>query len=266
MNKICADGRISGQTNKEAGNHLGILTSSQSKREKARIKYHEEYIKKGYNCNSGFKKGHISWSDGKHLSNETKEKIRLKKKGSICSIETKKKMREKALGRTPWNKGKKSLKPAWNKGKKGIYSDETIRKMVEVHAGSKSHFWKGGKSFEPYSIDWTSTLKISIKERDRYTCQVCMKKQGDIPFNVHHADYDKKNCNPDNLITLCNSCHSKTGFNRKHWQEFFCKKLIGGYDGKKDISRVDGDLVVGNQLGICRYERSTVSCKGEGVR
>jgi 5-methylcytosine-specific restriction endonuclease McrA len=76
-------------------------------------------------------------------------------------------------------------------------------------------------SFEPYSVDWTTTLKISIRQRDRYTCQICGKQQGDNAFSVHHIDYNKQNCNPENLITLCNSCHSKTNYNRKEWIEYF---------------------------------------------
>ena len=40
-------------------------------------------------------------------------------------------------------------------------------------------------------------------------------------IHIHHINYDKQ-CNLiQNLITLCNSCHSKTGINRKHWTKFF---------------------------------------------
>jgi hypothetical protein len=38
-------------------------------------------------------------------------------------------------------------------------------------------------------------------------------------------DYDKKNCDPKNLITLCNSCHSKTNFNRKKWIIYFSSPM-----------------------------------------
>lgn len=65
--------------------------------------------------------------------------------------------------------------------------------------------WQGGKSFEPYSINWIETLKRAIRERDHYLCQLC-SQYGD---NVHHIDFNKQNCNPDNLITFCRSCHSK---------------------------------------------------------
>jgi 5-methylcytosine-specific restriction endonuclease McrA len=33
-------------------------------------------------------------------------------------------------------------------------------------------------------------------------------------------DYNKKNCNPENLITLCNKCHMKTNHNREKWIKF----------------------------------------------
>jgi hypothetical protein len=37
---------------------------------------------------------------------------------------------------------------------------------------------------------------------------------------VHHIDYDKKNNDERNLITLCISCHSKTNANREYWIEY----------------------------------------------
>lgn len=37
----------------------------------------------------------------------------------------------------------------------------------------------------------------------------------------NHIDYDKKNCNSDNLITLCRVCHIKTNFNRSYWINYF---------------------------------------------
>jgi hypothetical protein len=79
--------------------------------------------------------------------------------------------------------------------------------------GEKSHFWKGGVSFESYSFEWIETLKRAIRERDHYTCQMCYKEG----LCVHHIDYNKKNCNLNNLITLCNKCHIQTNFKREYW-------------------------------------------------
>lgn len=90
---------------------------------------------------------------------------------------------------------------------------EHSKKMI----GKDNPSWKGGKSFEPYSVDWTNTLKRAIRERDHYQCRICGELQNNEAFHVHHIDYNKQNCNPDNLITLCNSCHSKTNHNRDYW-------------------------------------------------
>ena len=102
----------------------------------------------------------------------------------------------------------------WSKGKLSPWTSERNK----LAKGEKSPVWLGGKSFEPYTTDWTKTLKKSIRQRDKYTCQIC----GEEPaLYVHHIDYNKKNCNPNNLIILCHSCHSKTNYNRDYWINYF---------------------------------------------
>ncbi len=86
------------------------------------------------------------------------------------------------------------------------------------HKGSNHPNWQGGISYKPYSVNWTKTLRKSIRERDKYICQICGKESA---ICVHHIDYNKKNCNPDNLITLCYSCHPKTNYNKNYWIKFF---------------------------------------------
>lgn len=145
------------------------------------------------------------WS-GKKRSEETKLKISKKKKGVKLSKETVKKMCNNRVGMT---------------GKK--HTEEAKRKNREAHLGEKSSNWQGGISFEPYNTDWTKTLKRSIRERDKYTCQICSKQQEDRAFHVHHIDYNKLNSNPNNLITLCSNCHMKTNHNRDYWINYFSK-------------------------------------------
>ena len=108
-----------------------------------------------------------------------------------------------------------------------LRGNETKLKIANSLRREKSHLWKGGISFEPYSLDWTRTLRRSIRERDHYTCQLCSKQQEDCAHAVHHIDYNKANCNPDNLITLCNSCHSKTSINRDYWIRIFQGRRTG---------------------------------------
>lgn len=95
------------------------------------------------------------------------------------------------------------------------------RVETDRYGGENNPTWMGGISFEPYSLDWTRKLKKRIRERDGYRCRLC-EKNGNI---VHHVDYDKKNCDEVNLITLCRSCHGKTCFKREYWIQHF-KELI----------------------------------------
>lgn len=71
-------------------------------------------------------------------------------------------------------------------------------------SGKNANGWKGGSSFIPYSVEFTNELKRRIRERDKYTCQLCFKYGN----SVHHIDEDKSNCDPTNLITLCRSCNT----------------------------------------------------------
>lgn len=153
--------------------------------------------------------------------------------GKKQSIETRKKISNAHKGRKkPWA-GKYKHSKLSERHKKNIskgltgrkQSEETKRKISKSligHkglSGDKNPCWKGGISFEPYSVDWTKTLKQSIRERDKYRCVLCGKPQDDISHCVHHIDYDKKNCNIDNLITLCSVCHGKTNKNRDYWEK-----------------------------------------------
>lgn len=93
--------------------------------------------------------------------------------------------------------------------------------------GSNNSNWNGGSSFEPYSLEWTKELRNYIRKRDNYTCQLCdiveqehIKKYGRI-LTVHHMDYNKKNCNEENLITLCVKCNSQVNGTRDYWVAYF---------------------------------------------
>lgn len=87
--------------------------------------------------------------------------------------------------------------------------------------GSKNPSWQGGKRAEVYDYNWNKHLKQSIRKRDNYICQVCFSPEIKKAHSVHHIDYDKKNSVESNLITLCESCHVKTNFNREEWVERF---------------------------------------------
>lgn len=87
--------------------------------------------------------------------------------------------------------------------------------------------WLGGKSFEKYGFGFNKRLKEKIRERDEFKCIECGYSQNQLgcKLDVHHLNYDKKDNRPENLISLCKSCHTQTNFKRKDWENYFNKKL-----------------------------------------
>ena len=110
-------------------------------------------------------------------------------------------------------------------------SDKHRKKLSKAHIGiqakEKHPLWQGGISFEPYSLEFNEDLKEVIRNRDRRKCQICGKTEleNNKKLSVHHIDYNKKNSDPKNLISLCKNCHAKTNIKRKYWIKYF-KKLI----------------------------------------
>lgn len=89
--------------------------------------------------------------------------------------------------------------------------------------GLTNPHWAYIEDKHEYPKEWTEELKREIMERDNFTCQLQHCK--DCALCVHHIDYDKSNCDPSNLITLCSRCHPKTNVHRDYWMRFFQMKM-----------------------------------------
>lgn len=87
--------------------------------------------------------------------------------------------------------------------------------------------WQNGIGKLPYSFKFTKKLKESIRKKDNYKCQNCGKTQKreleDLKkkLSIHHIDYNKMNCNLNNLITVCKSCNTKANYNIDYWYAYF---------------------------------------------
>ncbi len=105
------------------------------------------------------------------------------------------------------------------------------------YTGCKNPAWLGGISREPYGWEFNDELKEEVRRRDGCCCQRCGVPQAecDVALTVHHVDYDKKNSDPVNLVSLCISCHMKTNTNRKHWTAVFQAVAI-----KRSIAELEG--------------------------
>ncbi len=169
-------------------------------------------------------------------SEEWKHKISLGNKG-------KKRTEEQNKRNSETHKGKKLSKESIEKRtqkQKGLKRTEVQKiKYSESKKGKKNpQFgkkgilcpnWQDGSSFEPYGLEFNKQIKKSILERDNYQCQDPNCDGNHKKLHIHHIDYDKKNNNPENLITLCNSCHTRTNGKKKrqYFTEFYQNIMMG---------------------------------------
>jgi len=151
---------------------------------------------------------------GLKCSEETKRKISEGNKGKIISEETRRRTSKAMMG-NHHNLGSKR-------------TDEARRNMSASQQGISIDEWEDFALYDSYGDEFNNRLREQIRERDSYVCQECgiAQDQLDRRLAVHHIDYDKTNNDPNNLISLCQSCHSKTNFNRKDWIDYFQNKNV----------------------------------------
>ena len=149
------------------------------------------------------KKCYTVYLKGRPMEQKIKERIRQTILGTKQTKKTIQKRRLALKGRT------------WDKE---VYNN----RRGKNHAN-----WLGGKSFEDYPQEFDRYSRLEVKERDNYTCQLCLYRgeEKDKNLTVHHIDYDKQNCNINNLIVLCRSCNSKVNADRNFWVKFFTQKI-----------------------------------------
>ena len=144
---------------------------------------------------------------GKHWKIKDTSRMSECRKGKKKTEETKRNMKKASLKR---------------------WQDPNYRKKLSnAQKGKKSYNWQGGKSFEPYGLEFNEDLKEVIRNRDRRKCFICEKTELELGYklSIHHIDYNKQNNNPNNLVSLCRNCHSKTNYRRENWTNYFNAKI-----------------------------------------
>lgn len=156
------------------------------------------------------------------------------------ATELKKKLRISHLGNKHTEEQKRNIGNANRNKKKPPRTEEHRLNLSLNHArlsgknhpmfgkrGKESSNWKGGISKEPYSFSFNEELKGLIRFRDSYKCQKCgcPEIENNQKLSVHHIDYDKENCKPSNLVSLCEGCNSVVNFNRQEWTKYFQGKV-----------------------------------------
>lgn len=181
---------------------------------------------------------------GRVLTEEHKQKIGQANKGKKRTNEQNKKQSERNKGKKHTEEAKEKVKLSLlgNKRRLGIPHTEEAKEKISIKnkgklVGENNHMydkygelnpnWNNGSSFEPYGSEFNKPLKQQILERDNYICQDPNCDGNHKKLHVHHIDYNKKNNNQKNLITLCSSCHMKTNSkNRRTFYTEFYNNLI----------------------------------------
>jgi len=102
--------------------------------------------------------------------------------------------------------------------------NENTKKKISLALGGTGIPYE----FSKYNKNlFTKRLKEQIRERDNYKCQHCgiIEKEhlmvNNQVLHVHHIDYNKLNCEENNLITTCIKCNTFANINRDYWFAYF---------------------------------------------
>lgn len=111
-------------------------------------------------------------------------------------------------------------------------------------SGENNPNWNSTKTDEEREVERSypeyREWRITVYERDQYTCQCCFTKGGNgVVLNAHHLDgYNwciEKRTDPDNGVTLCEDCHVDfhgnygRGYNtREQYEEWILAKRKQG--------------------------------------
>jgi len=193
--------------------------------DKARRKNHSDMAKR---------KHFGIWMTGRKQNKELIQKRVDSRKGYRHSKETKEKIKKA-------NTGHKASESAIIKNRLahlGLkHSDSTKQILREISLakckrGKEHPCWNGGISKVRYPSVFNNELKLSIRSRDEFKCCKCGKteqeelKELNRVLCVNHIDYDKKNCDINNLNTLCLRCNLSVNKDRPYWTSYFKKQII----------------------------------------
>lgn len=73
---------------------------------------------------------------------------------------------------------------------------------------------KVGRLYKLHYVMFTHLAKkfhITARQAKKYNRELC----------VHHIDYNKSNCNKNNLITVCNKCNIQANYQKDFWYAYY---------------------------------------------
>jgi len=185
----------------------GVMPLAWNKGMKGMFRHTEETKRKMSEAH----KGKNTWTKGRKLTDEQKEKLKGKipwNKGKKMREESKKKLSETLKNHF------KNGKAVWNKGKK----------YLQI-TGEKCHLWRGGISQKNrtergniMSMVEYKNWRRAVFEKDNYQCVNCGEMGGYLEADhiKSFKDFPELRFEVNNGQTLCKNCHNLKTFNRKN--------------------------------------------------
>lgn len=110
---------------------------------------------------------------------------------------------------------------------------KTLMGRPTGRTGAKAPNWKGGVTKLRHK-EWQSAesrnWRLSVFERDKYTCQMPRCNKSGCILNAHHiekySENKEKRLDINNGITLCFDCHNKTKHKEKLFEEVFRQIIV----------------------------------------
>lgn len=105
-------------------------------------------------------------------------------------------------------------------------SEETRNKISIANSGKRNGMFRENSYMN---------ICRKIRKRDNFICQLCdmHQEKNKKRLDVHHIDYNHNNNIPQNMISLCHSCHAKTNKSKRiFWIKHFHSILCNNYGYK----------------------------------
>lgn len=155
----------------------------------------------GRKCSEETKRKRSESLKGRIFSEEHRQKLAKAQTGKIYSKESREKMSKSHLGQSAWNKGIPQL--------------EEIKQKISI-AKTKFRIVNNGYCDQWFDFEYRKDCRKNYCEECGIKEEIKTGRDGRIYTNLHlhHKDFNKKNCHPNNLPTVCNSCHQKI-----HWRK-----------------------------------------------
>lgn len=116
------------------------------------------------------------------------------------------------------------------KGRKKVFCSLECRRGVYLRDSKENKEVNRERSFYPRELKRPGGTREQALIRDSNKCLMC---ESSDKVEVHHIDYNKKNSDIDNLMTLCKKCHGLTHHNRGFWEMLFNTLTSGSKVVKK---------------------------------